>query len=70
MSKPIQTQVFLRDDITAILAGLTLTAQQAGDASSDYARGFSTAIAAAAIALHIAPGEVQTALEWTRVRDA
>jgi hypothetical protein len=50
------SHVWLRSDLAAILAALAATAQANG--SGEYQRGFLAALAAVAMALSIAPGDV------------
>ena len=50
------SDVFLREDLAAIIGALAMTAQ-AGE-RGEYTRGFMAALAAMAVALHVAPADV------------
>ncbi len=62
----MHSEVFLREDITALLAAIALTAAATGGNSphdAAYRRGFAAAIGAVATGLHIAPGAIAARLQ-------
>lgn len=52
------SDVFLKDDIAAILRALALTIETVPP--SDYTRGYRAALAAVAVALNIAPSDAES----------
>lgn len=61
MTIPLRSEVFLREDIAALLAAIALTAAQnppPGPHAAAYRRGVATTLAAVATALHISPEEL------------
>lgn len=60
---PGTSHVWLKSDLAAILAALALTA--AGNSPDEYRRGFLAAVAAMAMALGVAPGDVVDIGDYT-----
>ena len=64
MAGILHSEVFLREDVAAILSAIALTAArnpQPGLREAAYRRGFADGLAAVAIALHISPAELTQA---------
>lgn len=57
----IRSEVFVREDLQSILAGIAVTAAASGGHSPDdqqFQRGFAAALVAMAVAVHIDPSEL------------
>jgi hypothetical protein len=58
MSVKIRSEVYLREDLAAMLASIALTASATGGRGPQYQDGFAAAIYAMAVAIHVDPQEL------------